>query len=727
MMGIYAPEKNKDSEGYRPDRVEPGEARHARTLILYSLAAGALVLGILLLTQFTGLAGPRPDRPLVAISLLLAILVPLAVWEYFGRSGWTSVRDRYVASAVLGLDLLAGTAVVYLTGGPESIFVILIPIAPFALRLLADLAYAVAYAMCVALGLAGIIGLRLAGIDHPQSPLSGATASHTELEVVLALTTVGAVIASSLLADRIARFLSQKEEEALAFSAKMNARAEKLSLLFKVGTALSRGSNFEEVAHKSLTSVHEYFRAEATVLYLLDPLTGKLKPITALGEEAKREADESTLALATIGTGTARLWPATVEGEEGRRSAMVAPLTTENRAHGAIKVVARQGQPLNRSKLALLETVANELAVTLRAADDFRTASSELTAVSSELSALTAYTRKVSSTTDAETMADDLLNAALKYTASDYGNVTLAADADEERYVTRFANYPPEVETRLRRTKWRAAGGVYGQALRTGSTIVVNDVNESPEYRAVLPDVRSKISVPILVEDAVDGMINLESRRPNHFTKSDVDFLVALAEATGIALRNSRLYLRCRDMAVRDGLTGLYDRGYLEQALEAEVSRSRRHERCFSLLFLDVDDFKDYNDKYGHPAGDEVMRWLSRVLKNSIRRSDVAARYGGEEFVVIMPETDRLEAAEAAEKLRSLIDRRQPDSWPRRVTVTIGVAEFPTDGEDATILLDTADRRLYAGKREGKNQVVSYDRFEEVPAASPARSSLISP
>ncbi len=166
-----------------------------------------------------------------------------------------------------------------------------------------------------------------------------------------------------------------------------------------------------------------------------------------------------------------------------------------------------------------------------------------------------------------------------------------------------------------------------------------------------------------------------------------------------------------RDLAIRDGLTGLFNHRHFQEKLAMEVSRSRRHGRDFSIVFFDVDHFKKYNDTHGHPMGDQLLRELGDILKERLRRSDMAARYGGEEFVLLLPETSKEGAMIAAENIRKHIAEypfKGRDTQPERlVSVSVGVATFNQNGEDAPNLIHQADQALYRAKHSGRNRVCS--------------------
>jgi diguanylate cyclase (GGDEF)-like protein len=164
-----------------------------------------------------------------------------------------------------------------------------------------------------------------------------------------------------------------------------------------------------------------------------------------------------------------------------------------------------------------------------------------------------------------------------------------------------------------------------------------------------------------------------------------------------------------RKLAITDGLTGLYNYRYFKEQLQQELNRARRHKLNVSVVMIDLDHFKQYNDTNGHPAGDEVLQSIARLLKENIRNIDVASRYGGEEFALILTETHKAAAGIVAEKIRKLIEghsfayeESQPDG---KITISTGVSTFPEDGQDLDELVNMADKRLYRAKQAGRNTI----------------------
>ena len=164
-----------------------------------------------------------------------------------------------------------------------------------------------------------------------------------------------------------------------------------------------------------------------------------------------------------------------------------------------------------------------------------------------------------------------------------------------------------------------------------------------------------------------------------------------------------------KELSIRDGLTGLFNHRYFQEALALEILRSRRYERAFSVIFLDVDFFKQYNDTNGHPDGDKLLITLAQLLRDRLRRSDIVARYGGEEFVLLLPETAKENALQVAENIRQKVADYPFAGWQTqpfgRVTISLGVAAFPDEGEDGSTLIERADAALYRAKEAGRNAV----------------------
>jgi len=218
---------------------------------------------------------------------------------------------------------------------------------------------------------------------------------------------------------------------------------------------------------------------------------------------------------------------------------------------------------------------------------------------------------------------------------------------------------------------------------------------------------RSVISCPLIEEKKIIGIVRLEHPRPYNYTSEDLRLLDILCDLGAASLQNAEYYKQTLELAIRDGLTGLYLRRFFLERLREEISRSLRSDLDCSFLMIDIDNFKSYNDNYGHVAGDIVLKVLSKVLEGFSDRG-IVCRYGGEEFSMLLPETSKRKARIVAEDIRKTIKEEVIDlrRTKTNVTVSIGVASFPQDAKVTDELILKADERLYKAKREGKDRVV---------------------
>ena len=220
------------------------------------------------------------------------------------------------------------------------------------------------------------------------------------------------------------------------------------------------------------------------------------------------------------------------------------------------------------------------------------------------------------------------------------------------------------------------------------------------------------VLVPLKAKDKVNGIIvadNFINKKP--ISKDDLRMLIMLANQAGLAIENSQLYEKTVMRAHSDSLTELWNHGYFQYLLYSELEKAKAINGGLSLILLDIDDFKVYNDKLGHQAGDSILKDLALLLKNQSRKMDQVCRYGGEEFTIILPQADKNEAFMIAERLRQDIVKSHfvhEEILPQnRLTVSIGISSYPADGTTPSELIHSCDKALYLAKQKGKNTTCS--------------------
>lgn len=214
--------------------------------------------------------------------------------------------------------------------------------------------------------------------------------------------------------------------------------------------------------------------------------------------------------------------------------------------------------------------------------------------------------------------------------------------------------------------------------------------------------------VPLVAKDSKIGILavdNIFSRQP--MIQEDKENLLTLANHAAIAIENARLYNQVKELSIRDSLTGLYTHGYFLQRLDQETTRAARFKESFSLMIVDVDDFKKYNDIYGHQMGDNIIEFLANLMKKNSRAIDIIGRYGGDEFVIIVPRVSEEVSLVVAKRLHQFVSQQKLsfDNKEITFTVSIGIATYPLDGTTKEALIQKADEALYWAKQHGKNQV----------------------
>lgn len=226
----------------------------------------------------------------------------------------------------------------------------------------------------------------------------------------------------------------------------------------------------------------------------------------------------------------------------------------------------------------------------------------------------------------------------------------------------------------------------------------------------------SLIGAPLMVRGQVEGVLLAAHTTPGYFGENHLEQLVSTANHFAQVIEMSRLTRSVGLLALTDGLTGVFNRRYMDIRLEEEISRSQRYGKRFSLILADIDHFKQINDTWGHATGDLVLQEVSRLLVENLRETELVFRYGGEEFLIILPETSLPQATKVAQRLCHVTEQHTfhavNGTTVLRITLSAGVAEYPTHGSDKLALLTAADQALYMAKQQGRNRV------EQLPPAA---------
>lgn len=222
------------------------------------------------------------------------------------------------------------------------------------------------------------------------------------------------------------------------------------------------------------------------------------------------------------------------------------------------------------------------------------------------------------------------------------------------------------------------------------------------------------VTVPLKAKDKVVGIImvdNIFTQKP--ITKSDISLLSLFANHAGLAIENSRLYEETVYLSNTDWLTKLWNHGHFQTVLSRELTKARENDTHLSLIMIDIDDFKNYNDRFGHVAGDVIIKGIADILVEASRKKDYVCRYGGEEFCIILPQATKEDARNIAQRLRDKVRQHKfpkQEVQPKKVfTLSCGVATYPHDAHNKDSLIRNADTALLQAKRAGKDRIILYE------------------
>lgn len=248
-------------------------------------------------------------------------------------------------------------------------------------------------------------------------------------------------------------------------------------------------------------------------------------------------------------------------------------------------------------------------------------------------------------------------------------------------------------------------------SLRLGRSLLAHSAAEGLICQHVQRPFPSEYScIPMQAQGETLGVLHLQSPVEGHLTEPKQQLARTVANQISLALASLKLRETLQHQSIRDPLTGLFNRRYLEESLSREINRAQRSEQSLSVIMVDVDHFKRFNDTFGHEAGDLVLRELGHFLQHQIRDSDIACRYGGEELTLILPDASLPDAQRRAEQLREGVKQLQVQHRQQRldaISISLGVACFPEHGRNGETLIQSADTALYQAKREGRDRVVT--------------------
>jgi diguanylate cyclase (GGDEF)-like protein len=255
--------------------------------------------------------------------------------------------------------------------------------------------------------------------------------------------------------------------------------------------------------------------------------------------------------------------------------------------------------------------------------------------------------------------------------------------------------------------------GIVGWVARESQPILIPDAHKDSRWCNKMDDVtqfetRSILCTPLNCRDTVLGVIEIVNAKPSAYTDADLRLLNSLSDFAAIAIENARNFQKVQELTVTDDVTRLYNTRFLHNVLQREYERSKRYGHSFAVVFLDLDHFKQVNDKHGHLLGSKLLSEVGELIRNRIRSVDIATRYGGDEFVIILPQTSKNQAIQVARRFRLALNEAiflEEEGLSVRMTASFGVASYPQDASTRDDMLRLADEAMYRVKQTTRDGI----------------------
>jgi diguanylate cyclase (GGDEF)-like protein len=318
--------------------------------------------------------------------------------------------------------------------------------------------------------------------------------------------------------------------------------------------------------------------------------------------------------------------------------------------------------------------------------------------------------KALTSSLDLDSILQTIMDKMAEYFRPDTWSLLMVDEEGQELY---FAIVVGDASESLRAARLKLGEGIAGWVARHGEALVVPNVEADPRFAKRIDEMtqwetRSIICLPLRSKHRVLGVIQLVNVDMDGFGENEMFFLQSLCDYAAIAIENARAVEKIQELTITDDCTGLYNARHLYKTLEAEVYRSTRFGHEFTVLFIDLDHFKQVNDTYHHQVGSRLLAEVGFAIKEHLRLIDFAFRYGGDEFVVLLPQTGKDAALVVAKRLRDLFRHSafcQKEGLNLNVRASIGLATFPGDAQSAHDIIRQADEMMYAVKNTTRDNI----------------------
>jgi diguanylate cyclase (GGDEF)-like protein len=483
---------------------------------------------------------------------------------------------------------------------------------------------------------------------------------------------------------------------------------QKIAILYDASQAVLSTFELDEVLQQILLIARDYFHLTDVAILLMDKEKQELRPRAAQARGATYEDVRVPVGSGVTGAAARQkrpIYSPDVTKDEryicsnpATRSEVAIPLMVQDEVVGVLDCQSQDVDHFDKDTIDLLTLFSTQASMALQNAKLYSLERQR----ARQLEAINAIAQQATAVLDQEALLAKV--CVLIQQSFQVGQVSVLL-REEDELVLR-ATHGGFAGTSATGLRLSAGSGPWGRCVAEARTIIENRFDDDAAPSVLSTEAHSLMSIPLVSFGQTQGVLVLESPTPNQFSQSECPPLEAVADICATAIQNAHYVERVKQLAYLDGLTGIFNRRFFELRIVEEIERARRVNSGMAVLMVDIDQFKRLNDEFGHLLGDEVLRQVSSVFHQQLRKIDVVCRYGGEEFGILLSQTNPQHALGVAEKLRRMVESWAFPGVPRQVTISAGVASFPTHGSTRDELVKAADAGLYAAKQSGRNRVL---------------------
>jgi two-component system cell cycle response regulator len=494
---------------------------------------------------------------------------------------------------------------------------------------------------------------------------------------------------------------------------------QKIAVLYDASRAVLSTFDLDEVLNHILSILRDCFQLRNGAILLLDPAKQELYFRASLGRNDLDYGYRVPLDRGLTGA-AARLKhpvyapdvskdPRYIQNVPETQSELAIPLLVREQIVGVMDLQSEQEDYFKTDMIDLLTLFSTQASMALENARLYALERRR----ADQLEAINAVAKQTTAVVDLDELLTVVCHVLLEWFNVDHVSV-LMAEGDSLRLRAHEGRLTPSFPMG---SAIPNGTGLAGRALSGNRSVIENNVSSSEEYVSGFAETQSEICVPLVFLGEKMGVLALDSARKNAFDAEDRQPLESVADICAAAIQNANNFDRMKQLAYVDGLTGIHNRRFFEMRIMEELERAGRFQGRMSVIMVDIDHFKKLNDEFGHLLGDEILRTVSSILKQQLRKMDMVCRYGGDEFAILVPETTGDNALRVAEKLRRQVETHEFPGVPRPVTISCGVADYPTHGVTRDEVVSAADTALYTAKQSGRNRAVPAHQKKEFSAS----------